>query len=430
MVSLDFEGRGHLLRSHGWPCYWKMECWRSGDRRLCRLAIVSRVRPLPLEDQPGGHRQRVCIRAGIYILTTETFDTIRIEIVATSVTLEQENLTSPIKLSFRTIQKVPLEMGTSLSDSFSTVLWRDYLIGSFVKARALPRTCGIFLWSMRENSILYFEVCHSFFPPPGALNPILRQMGFSPWCIKVLDDLLFISCGISRSHTDWSHGYRCIHIPTLVISAQLPEGSLSLTENAFAMLLPKCIMESCTTGPPYSPHTVIYSIPACPPTHPTYCFIVKGFPAQSQGVEWEVIEVEIDLSIPGPIKIFSRVSRHYTLRHLTYISNDIDDDLLLYRTLGHGVLPRASISVRLMQVGKPSKVRVARLGGVDNLRLTGLSVDKDAGYVIISAAKYWPRTLHHYSFILWLDERKPGNIVYSRTKELISSWSRRLLQRF
>ena len=105
------------------------------------------------------------------MLTTETVDTIRIEIVATSVTLEQENLTSPIKLSFRTIQRAPVEMGTSLLDA---VLWRDYLIGTFVRAGAPPSTCGIFLWSMRENTIFYFEVRHSLFPSPGALNPNLR----------------------------------------------------------------------------------------------------------------------------------------------------------------------------------------------------------------------------------------------------------------
>ena len=215
------------------------------------------------------------------MLTTETFDTIRIEIVATSVTLEQENLTSPIKLSFRTIQRAPVEMATSLSDSFSTLLWRDYLIGSFVRARAPPGACGIFLWSMRENSIFYFEVRHSLFPSPGALNPNLRQMQFNPCCIKVLDDLLFVSFRIFRRTPDWNHGYRCIHIPSLVISAQLPDGSLSLTENAFAMLLPKCIMTSHPTESPYSVHTTIYSIRACLPTHPKYCFIIKRFQGPS-----------------------------------------------------------------------------------------------------------------------------------------------------
>ena len=85
----------------------------------------------------------------------------RLELVATSVTFEQENLTSPIKLSFRTIRRVPIEKGTSLSgNAFNhpMVLWRDYVIGLYVKEPI--RTYGIFLWSMRENSIFYFEVCN------------------------------------------------------------------------------------------------------------------------------------------------------------------------------------------------------------------------------------------------------------------------------
>ena len=345
--------------------------------------------------------------------------------MATLVILEQENLTSPIKLSFRTTRKVPLEMGTSPRDG---ILWRDYFIGSFVGAQR--RTGGIFLWSMRENSIFYFGVCYSFFLPLGALNPNSRQMKLIPRCIKVLDDLLFVSFDIFRSTTHLSPDYHCIHIPSLVISTQLPDGTLSLTENAFTVLLPKCTMESRTAGSPYSVYTTIYSIPACPPTHPRYCFIIKRFLRHCRRVEWEVIEVEIDLSIPGPIKIFSRVSQQYTVQHPNLLLHDTDDDLVLYHTSGRAVLSRATFSVQLLRVREPGKVRVARLGGFDRMRLTGLSVDKDAGYVIIWAAKYWPRCTRRYSFILWLDGRKPGNMVYSQAKELISSWSHALLQRF
>jgi len=96
----------------------------------------------------------------------------RFEIVATSVTFEQEDLISPIKLSFRTIQRAQVEKGAYLSDRFSKgpmVLWRDYLIGSYFKTQ--PGTGGLFLWSITDNSIFYFEVCHSFFSSPGALNP-------------------------------------------------------------------------------------------------------------------------------------------------------------------------------------------------------------------------------------------------------------------
>ena len=105
----------------------------------------------------------------------------RFEIVATLVTFEQENLTSSIKVTFRTIQRAPIERGTSLSDYVSgspKVLWRDYLIGSFVRSQA--RTHGIFLWSMRKNSIFYFEVCEPLLPSPDALKPQFAIDGVHP----------------------------------------------------------------------------------------------------------------------------------------------------------------------------------------------------------------------------------------------------------
>ena len=349
--------------------------------------------------------------------------------MATSVIFEQENLISPTKLSFRTIQRVSIAKGTSLSDSFSSspmILWRDYLIGAYVKTQPLTR--GLFLWSMRDNSIFYFEVCHSSFPFPDALNSNSGQMGFFPRCTKVLDDLLFTSLNVF----DGAHRhitYRCIHIPSLVTSAQVPGGFLSLTENAFAMLLPKSIIEPRAMRSPFPVQSKIYPIPACTPTHPRYCFVLRQFLAQSKGVEWEVLEVEIDLSIPGPIKIFSKVSRQYTVKYPTRSLHDSDDDLFLHLPLGHGDLPCASLSIRFLQVGKPGKRRLARLEGVDKMRLTGLSVDRDAGYVILYAADHRLHWIRYCSFIWWLDERKPDSVVYSRTKELIPNWSRGLLRR-
>src|SRR5258706_3682166 len=185
-------------------------------------------------------------------------------------------------------------------------------------------------------------------------------------------------------------------------------------------------MESRMTGS----NTTIYSIPACTPTRPRYCFIIKRFVGGPRGVEWEVIEVEIDLSTPGPIKIFSRVSWQYTVQRPTYRLHDSDDDLLLYLPLGRRGQPRASPSVRLLRVGKPDKWRVAKIERVDKLRLSGISVDRDAGFVIISEAEDWTWSPRDCSYICWLDERKAGDAVYSRTKQLISSWSRGLLRRF
>ena len=209
-------------------------------------------------------------------------------------------------------------------------------------------------------------------------------MQFISRCTKVIDDLLFVDADLLADDTR-TIAYRCIHIPSLVISTQLEGGSLSLTENAFAVRLPRCIMESSAAGMLFPASTIIYSIPACHPTQPRYCFIIKRFLGQPLGVEWEVLEVEIDLSIPGPIKVFNRVSRQYNAERPNYPLHDNDNDLLLYLPSGHGFQPVESLSVQFLRVGKPRNVRVARLGGVDEMRLAGLSVDRDAGYVIIWA---------------------------------------------
>ena len=131
--------------------------------------------------------------------------------------------------------------------------------------------------------------------------------------------------------------------------------------------------------------------------------------------------MEIDLSIPGPIKVFSRVSQQYTVRHPNYPLNDNDNDILLYLPSERGFQPSASIIVQFLRVGKPGKARVATLGGLDEVRFSELSVDRDAGYVIIWAREDWPESCRGGSFIWWLDERKPGDVVYSQTKEPISS---------
>ena len=243
-------------------------------------------------------------------------------------------------------------------------------------------------------------------------------------CTKVIDDLLFVNAEI-YVNSYRKPTYRCIHIPSLVISTQLPGGSFSLMENAFDVLRPKCIMEAHATRSEFSVDIEIYSILASPPTQPRYCFIIGQCLGLPRGMYWEVLEVEIDLSILGPIKIFSRVGERYTIRR-PYHDNG---DLRLHFSSGLGFEPNASPSVRPLRVEKPVKVQMARLGGVDKLRWYGLSVDVDAGYVITWAAENWPQRTHGDSFIWWLDERKSGNMVYSRTKELISSWSRRLLQR-
>ena len=254
-------------------------------------------------------------------------------------------------------------------------------------------------------------------------------MGFVPRCTKVVDDILFVTLVISGG-TELNTEYRCIHIPSLVISTRLPGGSLCLTKEAFDVLQPNCIMESRASGRLFPGQPQIYSIPACPTTHPRYCFIIRRFVEEPRRVQWEVLEVEIDLTIPGPIKIFSNVSRQYTVQLSCSPLHDIDEDLLFYLPSGLNAQPSASPSVRFLRVGKLDKGRVVRLEGVDQMHLCGMCVDRDAGYVIIWASEDWPRSNRQCGYICWLDERKSGDMVYSRTKQLISSWSRGLLRHF
>ena len=370
-----------------------------------------------------------CVLALRYFLTTEALDTGRFEIVATSVTFEQESLNSPITLSFRVIHRIPVQKGISLGNNFSDslmVLWRNHLIGSYVRVQ--PWSHGLFLWSMTEKYILYFEVGDSFHSSPGTLNPNSRQMEFVPRCTKVFDDVLFVSEDKS-SRPYWDVGYCPIHLPSLVISTPMPGGSLSLPENASAVLLPNRFGESRAKAH-FPADAIVYSIPSYSSTHPRYCFITERSLEQTQGVMWDVFEVEIDLSIPGPIKTFSGVSWQCSVQRSTSTIHDIDADLLLHLQLGREGQPRVSPSIRFLRVGTLDKGRLARLGGVDQMHLSGLSVDRVAGYVIIWDAEDWPQSTGDCGHICWLDERKAGDMVYSRTKELITSWSRGLLRRF
>ena len=83
-----------------------------------------------------------------------------------SVTLEQESLTSPVKLLFKSIGKTPLEKNTFLV-SRQMVIWQDYLIGPCTKT---PNERGLLLWDTRETSIHYFKVFQSHFSHLNLLN--------------------------------------------------------------------------------------------------------------------------------------------------------------------------------------------------------------------------------------------------------------------
>ena len=251
----------------------------------------------------------------------------------------------------------------------------------------------------------------------------------APDRIQVRDDILFIMLEIPRSYQTT---YRCIHLPSLVIATQLPGGSVDLTEKAFAPLLPECRMETRIKGSIGSVHEEVYSIPSCLPTHPRYCFVFNRVLEGSRGIGryWDIFEVEMDLSIPGPIKIFSRISRQYTVPRPTYFFHASDDDLLLSLPSEHGNTPHSPLSIRFLQVGQPDDWRVVKLGDVDKMRVTGLHVDRNAGYIISWVREgrlWWTR---EYPVIWWVGDRKPGTVARSPVKDLTSGWGRGSLWRF
>jgi len=130
-----------------------------------RISVAKSLGALPLEELFGrGGPSLVRTSVQSYSPNTKVTHRTGLKIVATSVTLEQENLTSPVTLSFRTIQRAQIEQGTSFYAM--ALIWRDYLIGSYHN----KRTYGLMLWSLRENVTSYVEVYNSFLRSLDALN--------------------------------------------------------------------------------------------------------------------------------------------------------------------------------------------------------------------------------------------------------------------
>jgi len=238
-------------------------------------------------------------------------------------------------------------------------------------------------------------------------------MTYYPSRIKICDDILFI-----KLHRDTSATYRCIHLPTLVVTAQLPGEPIDLTENAFSPLPPECKLEAYG-----SVRDEICSIPSCLPKHPRYCFILTRYLENGEVKYWEILEVEIDLSMPGPIKIFSRVSRQNNVACPANIFHHSVEDLLLSVPVanGHGYINFSSLKVRFLQVGRPNGWREVKLEIEGKKKLAVLHVDRDAGYITASVKEGWDERSQACYFIWWIDVRKPG--AYGTVKDLSSGWS-------
>lgn len=134
-----------------------------------------------------------------------------------------------------------------------------------------------------------------------------------------------------------------------------------------------------------------------------YYFIVERRLGRYQGSVWDIFEVEIDLSIPGPIKGISRACQWSSAG--TYLYHCSDDNLLLTLPSVHGIIPNAPLNIRTLRVGTPDDWRAVKIGGMNKMRLSGLHVDRHTGYVIVWVREGRLRWTRECSFICWIDER-------------------------
>ena len=216
-------------------------------------------------------------------------------------------------------------------------------------------------------------------------------------------------------------------MPTLVTLAQLPGGSLALMEDE---LPSKCKVEIEIVNLDETPSVreEIYSIPACLPTHPRYCLIVGRRLGQRQNI-WDIFEVEIDLSMPGPIKGIREVSQSsIAVSRGTHLYHCSDDHMVLILPSVHGTIPHAPLSIRFLRVGTLGDWRAVKVGGMDKMCVSGLHVDRHAGYIMAWVKEGRFQWARECAFIWWIDERNQDMVWHSWVRDLVSSWSRRLLR--
>ena len=226
----------------------------------------------------------------------------------------------------------------------------------------------------------------------------------------------------------WYTAYTCIHIPTLVISARLPGGSLALMGDELPQKCNlKIVLAALEKESPIDEE--IYSIPACLPTHPRYGFIINRSTRPTLGGynldDWDYFQAEIDLSIPGPIKGISAFSKSHgklwPFFPYTYICSN-DDLFLTFPSVKWGP---PHLNHLFLRIGMPPEEwREVKVEGMDKMQVSELHVDKRAGYIIAWVKENRLLRTRESSFIWGIDERKPD---CTPVMDLISGRTRRLL---
>ena len=238
-----------------------------------------------------------------------------------------------------------------------------------------------------------------------------------PSRIRVRDDLLFMKFLLPGPYINAT--YCCIHMPSLVVSIQIPGEMVDL---AFSRLPKEGKMVIDTLGTMGSINEQIYPSPSNTSAHPRYYFVLeRNFESYIKMVS-EVLTIEIDLSVPGPIKAFGRVVQEYTVPNQIRRFRAANDDVQLFFPFFYGDTPRVPPIVRSWGLGSRDAGRVANVEGIEEMRLDGVFVDRDAGYILAwvrEGSLSWARDS---AIIWWFSPTHTASPI----KRLLSGWSQKL----
>jgi len=245
-------------------------------------------------------------------------------------------------------------------------------------------------------------------------------MSFPLLCIKVQEDILFVIKQIKLG-SSFAKTCLCIHLPPLIhhtfVDSALPEHATWKLAPCFEISAGEDSSERW-----YSVNEDIYAIPHDAGTiepllttaYPKYRFVLSY-----SYLSWDIFDVELNLTVRGPIKPFRSVRRH-TTRPGPYKDLSVgasDGDLLVVLTLCDST--PTLVNVRsfspTLEESDSECWRVGRVEGLDRLFWSWLYVDRAVGYFLASVDVGLGRShLQPCPFIWWFDWVSSGEDIPAR----------------
>ena len=211
-------------------------------------------------------------------------------------------------------------------------------------------------------------------------------MSFRPLRLKVREDILFVIMD-RKPGSSFAKTCHCIHLPLLIhhafVDSALPKRA---TTKLFEFSEGEGGSErwfSSSEDIYAIPHDAGTTGPMSTTAYPKYR-IVLSYPHFS----WDIFDVELDLTVPGPLKPFRSV-RHYRTRpgpDIQYSIDSLDGDLLVLSTFctSAPTLFNVRSFSPTFEESDSECWRVGRVEGLDRLLWSWLYVDRAAGYFLAS----------------------------------------------